>query len=65
MLPLTSEDLQACGSLRARLDRAGKPIGSLDLLIAAHAVAGGILLVMKNELEFSRVRDLRSVNRAQ
>lgn len=31
----------AYGSIRARLEPAGQPIGANDVLIAAHAVAGG------------------------
>ena len=62
VLPLTSEDVWVYGGLRARLERAGKPIGPLDLLIAAHAVARGLILVTNNQREFSRVSDLRLEN---
>lgn len=37
----------------------GKPIGSMDLLIAAIALAHGLILVTHNMREFSRVRELR------
>jgi tRNA(fMet)-specific endonuclease VapC len=33
------------GILRADLDRTGRPLGSLDMLIAAHALAAGAVLV--------------------
>lgn len=33
------------GTLRARLERAGTPLGSLDMLIAAHALAIDAVLV--------------------
>lgn len=50
------------GTLRASLARAGKLIGPLDLLIAAHAVSLGATLVTNNVKEFSRVADLRIEN---
>jgi len=40
------------GSIRAKLEAAGKPIGPNDLLIAAHAHAAGAILVTDN---FGRV----------
>ncbi len=48
--------------LRARLERAGTPIGSNDMLIAAHALALDLTLVTANESEFSHVPDLRIEN---
>lgn len=50
------------GSLRFLLERAGKPIGANDLLIAAHALAFGHTIVTDNEREFARVRGLRLEN---
>ena len=50
------------GEIRARLQWAGTPIGSYDLLIAAHAVHGDLTLVTNNVREFSRVPDLRIEN---
>lgn len=51
------------GSLRSLLlERAGKPIGANDLLIAAHALALGHTIVTDNEREFARVRGLRLEN---
>lgn len=46
------------GRVRARLKRAGAPIGSLDMLIAAHAVSLGLTLVTNNTREFERVHGL-------
>ncbi|MBI4545641.1 MAG: type II toxin-antitoxin system VapC family toxin [Gemmatimonadetes bacterium] len=48
--------------LRTRLERAGRPIGGNDLLIAAHAVALGHTLVTDNEQEFSRISELSQEN---
>lgn len=46
------------GELRARLEKAGRPIGANDLLIAAQALALGHTVVTDNEREFSRIDDL-------
>jgi tRNA(fMet)-specific endonuclease VapC len=48
--------------LRTRLERAGQPIGANDLLIAAHALTLGHVLVTANEREFARIDDLRHEN---
>ena len=50
------------GDIRARLEKAGTQIGSLDMLIAAHAKALGCTLVTINGKEFSRVEGLRVEN---
>ena len=48
--------------LRLHLERRGTPIGANDMLIAAHALAGGCILVTDNLREFSRVPGLRVEN---
>lgn len=53
------------GALRADLERKGTPIGNMDLLIAAHALAHGRTLVTNNTGEFSRVAGLRVENWAE
>lgn len=50
------------GDIRADLERRGQPIGSLDTLIAAHAMALDTTLVTNNMAEFSRVPGLRVEN---
>jgi len=52
------EDALAAGDLRARLERAGTPIGPYDLLIAAQALRSGFTLVTANVSEFAQVRGL-------
>ena len=47
------------GEIRAELESQGEPIGSMDLLIAAHALSLGSILVTNNTREFSKVSDLR------
>jgi len=46
------------GSIRAHLVRLGTPIGPNDLMIAAIALANGLILVTHNTVEFSRVPGL-------
>jgi tRNA(fMet)-specific endonuclease VapC len=50
------------GLIRAKLEAAGEPIGLNDLLIAAHALALGLILVTDNEREFSKVEGLSVEN---
>jgi tRNA(fMet)-specific endonuclease VapC len=50
------------GDVRARLERAGKPIGGNDLFIAAHALSLDYTVVTDNEREFDRVEGLRVEN---
>ncbi len=52
----------AYGEVRAGLERQGTPIGSLDLLICAHALSCGRILVTNNEREFTRIVGLRVEN---
>lgn len=49
------------GALRARLEAAGTPLGNLDTLIAAHALALGAVLV-SNDQAFRRVEGLLLVD---
>lgn len=50
------------GELRADLERRGIPIGPNDLLIAAQALALGLVMVTDNVQEFRRVQDLEVKN---
>lgn len=50
------------GDIRSCLERKGKIIGSMDMLIAAHARSIPLILVTNNMDEFSRVPDLRVEN---
>lgn len=62
VLPFEAPADIAYGLLRARLERAGRPIGGNDLLIAAQAVALGYTIVTDNEREFLRIDDLPCEN---
>ncbi len=50
------------GDIRAHLEKGGKPIGAMDLLIAAHARSLSLTLVTNNLKEFERVPGLRTEN---
>lgn len=62
VLHLPPEAGECYGQIRARLEKAGQPIGNNDLWIAAHACAAGLVLVTNNEREFVRVEGLRVEN---
>jgi tRNA(fMet)-specific endonuclease VapC len=50
------------GAIRAELEAAGRPIGSNDFLIAAHAFTTGATIVTANISEFKRIRGLAVEN---
>lgn len=52
----------AYGDIRANLEKAGTPIGAMDMLIAAHAMSLGVTLVTNNTREFSRIPGLGVVD---
>lgn len=47
------------GRVRTLLEKKGQPIGSLDLLIAAHAISLNVRLITHNVKEFGKVPGLR------
>ena len=49
----------AYGRLRTTLEKRGQPIGSMDLLIAAHALSLAVRLITHDVKEFGRVPGLR------
>lgn len=62
LIAFTSEDAIAYAGVRAKLERAGTPIGPLDTLIASQAVGRKVTLVTNNEREFRRVTGLAIAN---
>lgn len=54
-LPWDIAAAETHGQLRASLRQAGTPIGDLDEMIAAHALALGVALVTDNTRHFERV----------
>jgi tRNA(fMet)-specific endonuclease VapC len=59
ILPWDSDAAQQYGALRAVLEREGQPMGSLDIMIGAHALAAGLILVT-NDRAFGRIAGLKA-----
>lgn len=53
------ESANLASEIRKDLERKGTPIGPMDLLIAATAMAKNLTLVSGNVKEFSRIADLK------
>jgi tRNA(fMet)-specific endonuclease VapC len=62
VLPFTAKAAVQFGQLRAELERAGRPVGPYDMLIAVHARSEGLIVVTNNRHEFDRVPGLRTEN---
>ncbi len=62
IFPYGDAAAQHYGNLRSYLEGRGTPIGSLDMLIAAHALSMDSVLVTNNEKEFVRVPNLKIEN---
>jgi tRNA(fMet)-specific endonuclease VapC len=62
VLPWGRDEARAYGALRAKLESSGKTLENMDMMIAAHAIATGAVLVT-NDKAFAQVEDLHaSVN---
>jgi tRNA(fMet)-specific endonuclease VapC len=59
VVPFDRPATAAYGMLRTTLEKKGRSIGSMDLLIAAHALSRDVRLVTRNVREFGRVPGLR------
>lgn len=62
ILPFDDNASFAYGEIRADLERKGKIIGAMDLLIAAHASSQEMTLVTNNVREFKRIENLEIQN---
>jgi tRNA(fMet)-specific endonuclease VapC len=58
ILDWTNEVTSHYAQIRSELERSGKPIGNMDLLIASHAVSQQMVLVTNNLKHFSSVPGL-------
>jgi len=59
VLDWPSEAARVYGEIRAALETKGRPIGAMDLLIAAHTIHARAVLATRNRDEFARVEGLR------
>ena len=57
-LPWDSNAARRYAGVRAALEIAGTPMGNLDMMIAAHALAGEAVLVT-NDRSFRRLKELK------
>lgn len=62
IFPYDEQAIWHYAELRNQLQSTGQPIGSLDMLIAAHALALKVTLVTNNVKEFKRVKGLTVEN---
>jgi tRNA(fMet)-specific endonuclease VapC len=67
VLPLEIADFdekaaEIYGKVRASLEKEGTPIGSMDMMIGAHALGLGATLVTNNAREFKRIKHLKVVD---
>jgi tRNA(fMet)-specific endonuclease VapC len=59
VLPFGEAEARTAARIRVELEKAGKPIGAHDVLIAATALEQRATLVTHNRKEFGRVKGLR------
>jgi tRNA(fMet)-specific endonuclease VapC len=59
VLPWDRDEADTYGRVRAKLEKNGISLGSMDMMIAAHASATGAVLVT-NDKAFSQVEDLHA-----
>ena len=62
ILDFDVEAADCYGKIRADLEKKGRPIGPLDMMIAGHGQSLGYTVVTNNVKEFSRVTALRIEN---
>ena len=55
------DDAQAerYGKIRSELEKSGTPLGDMDMLIAAAALAAGAILVSHNVKHFSKIKGIK------
>ncbi len=56
MLPWDAEAANFHAEIKFQLKTAGTPIGDMDMLIAAHAIAADAVLVTNNTRHFKRIK---------
>jgi tRNA(fMet)-specific endonuclease VapC len=62
VVPWDAAAASAYGDLRAHLERQGTPVGGMDLMIGAHALALGATLVTNNVRHFARMPGVQVEN---
>ncbi|MBN1509207.1 MAG: type II toxin-antitoxin system VapC family toxin [Sedimentisphaerales bacterium] len=62
ILDFDQKAFMAYGQIRTSLEARGKPVGPMDMLLAAQAESHNLILVTNNEREFGRIEGLRVEN---
>lgn len=62
ILDFDSKAAEAYGEIRASLEKKGTPIGTLDMMIAGHAMSLGYTIVTNNTRKFLRIDNLKIEN---
>ena len=65
MLPIISFDIEAAdvySDIRNELEKAGTPIGEMDMLIAACAISSTSVLITNNQKHFGYIKNLNLEN---
>lgn len=62
VIDFDKDDARIYGKLRYQLEKRGKIIGAMDLLIGAQALSRNLILVTNNEKEFNRIEGLKIEN---
>ncbi len=62
IIPFEEKSSKTYPTIRASLEKAGIPIGPMDLLIASISIANNFVLVTNNVKEFKRVKGLTLEN---
>lgn len=62
VVPWSENAAEAYALIRTQLETSGSPIGEMDMLIAASAIAGGYVLVTNNIRHFQRIQGLSIEN---
>ena len=60
VLPWGRDEANAYGRVRAKLEKSGMSLGNMDIMIAAHAIVTGAVLVT-NDKAFGQVEDLAAI----
>lgn len=62
IMDFDSSAAESYGKIRAKLEKMGKPIGPLDMMIAGHVESLGYTVVTNNTREFMRLSGLKIEN---
>jgi len=65
ILNFDDHDAVAFGTIKAELEKAGRIIGPMDLLLSAQALSKKLILVTNNVREFERINGLKTENWAK